>query len=111
MVMTAKEMYRKAMISSKAKELMDDVMKKIMKQSSNGHFALRMAVDDRDENDHEIIQAVRNELIANGYKVKFDPTQPLPSGCPSDQWDFYAYLNVGWGKDVVEEETKDEKEN
>lgn len=32
MVMTAKEMYRKTMISSKAKELMDDVMKKIMKQ-------------------------------------------------------------------------------
>ncbi len=29
MVMTAKEMYRKTMISSKAKELMDDVMKKL----------------------------------------------------------------------------------
>ena len=108
MVMTAKEMYRKTMISSKAKELMDDVMKKIMKQSSNGHFALRMAVDDRDKNDHEIIQAVQNELIANGYKVKFDPVQPLPSGCPSDQWDCYAYLNVGWGKDVVEEKIKGE---
>ena len=108
MVMTAKEMYRKTMISSKAMELMDDGMKKIMKQSSNGHFALRMAVDDRDKNDHEIIQAVQNELIANGYKVKFDPVQPLPSGCPSDQWDFYAYLNVGWGKDVVEEKIKGE---
>ena len=111
MVITAKEMYRKTMISSKAKELMDDVMKKIMKQSSNGHFALRMAVDDRNKNDHEIIQAVQNELIANGSKVKFDPVQPLPSGCPSDQWDFYAYFNVGWGKDVVEEKIKDEKEN
>lgn len=95
MVMTAKEMYRKTMISSKAKELMDDVMKKIMKQSSNGHFALCMAVDDRDENDHEIIQAVRNELIANGCAALDDAMNDFKGNLVGNGYTIRTYDNYG----------------
>lgn len=31
-----------------------------------------------------------------GFKVERKDPQPIPPGCPSDQWDPYRYLTISW---------------
>lgn len=37
-------------------------------------------------------------------KVEYIPEEPLPYGCPSDQWDFNSYLKIDWSLEEGEAE-------
>jgi hypothetical protein len=99
----ASEAKRKSIINSKGKKYLDELEKHINHAIKDGLCSATTSIDLTESNaaynneNLEIRNAVVEELVQLGYTVDFKYAKPLPSGCPSDQWDFYnGHIKVTW---------------
>lgn len=99
----ASEAKRKSLINSKGKKLLEKLEKQIIRAVDDGLCSARVSIGIlKPENEfhtenQELMDAVEKELVNLGYKVELKFADPLPAGCPSDQWQFEnGYIKVEW---------------
>ena len=102
-MISASEAKRKSIINSKGKHCLNSLEKCINSAINEGLRSAIMSIDlTAMDNSYinesgEIKDAIVEELVKLGYKVEFEFAKPLPTGCPSDQWDFSnGYIKVEW---------------
>lgn len=96
-MISAREAYRKTLLSTKLKSTMDDIEKQITKAIEQGWFETSVSFPDNLE--PQLVDILSKELKSFGYTVSYKPSAPLPSGCPSDQWNFCSYLHISWKRE------------
>ena len=100
-MISASEAKKKSIINSKGKEYLDRLETYISRAIKDGKCSAIMSIgltesEDSKEN-QELRNVIKEELVKLGYTVQFQYAKPLPSGCPSDQWDFNnGYIKVEW---------------
>lgn len=99
----ASEAKRKSLINSKGKKLLEKLERQIIRAVDDGVFSASISIDlleqknGFDTENKELMDAVVKELVNLGYKVDFKFADPLPAGCPSDQWQFSnGHIRVEW---------------
>lgn len=102
-MISASEAKRKSIINSKGKEYLDRLETYIGRAINDGLRSATMGIDLTEadyafqKENQEIRNAITEELVNLGYVVQFQYAKPLPTGCPSDQWDFNnGYIKVEW---------------
>ena len=96
-MMSAKEAKRKALLQTDYRRYKDEIEKQIEKAVSDGLLFVRIRIDFMTrEYEKEIIEIISGELELLGYRTQYSLAEPLPPGCPSDQWDCYGYFYVSW---------------
>ena len=92
-MINAYEARRRTVMATKCKDIMKEIEISIDEATKAGFYDTSISLDNPDK---KIIDALCEELTKLDYKVRYDPAEPLPIGCPSDQWDFYSHLWIGW---------------
>ena len=93
-MINAKEAKRKSILCGIAKNLMLDAEKQINKAIEKGKLEVDIQYG---EGNAELIQTViMPELKSLGYFVAFRAAEPIPPGCPSDQWMDWDVLHISW---------------
>ena len=99
----ASEAKRKSLINSKGKKLLDRLERQINCAVDDGLCSASISIGlTKPDNafhteNQELMDAVVKELVNLGYKVEFKFADPLPAGCPSDQWSFdNGHIKVEW---------------
>lgn len=99
----ANEAKRKSIINAKGKKYLDNLETYVNKAINDGLRSTTMSIDLTDNLDglhnenQEIRNAIVEELVNLGYTVDFEFAKPLPTGCPSDQWQFNnGHIRVDW---------------
>lgn len=102
-MITAAEANLKSALNGVAKTYMDRIEKAIYKAISKGLYSATIDIDLIDSNDYgpfdnrKVKEIIVEELSCLGYAVEFEYAKPLPSGCPSDQWQFNnGHITVSW---------------
>ena len=104
-MISASEAKRKSIINSKGKEYLNKLENRIIDAIKDGKRSAMISIDliepsgkfALNREPDEIRTAIVAELTSLGYKVNFKYADPLPSRCPSDQWDFdNGYIKVEW---------------
>ena len=93
-MINAKEAKRKTLLNTKLKSHMKDIEKSVEKAIELGWYDT--SVSFTDNLDPCLVDALIKELESLGYTAKYEPSKPLPSGCPSDQWNYSSYLKISW---------------
>ena len=93
----------KSTLNAAAKTYIDRIEKAINEAILKGLYSATVDIDLIDSNDYgysdnrKIKEIIVAELSYLGYAVKFEYAKPLPSGCPSDQWQFNnGHITVSW---------------
>lgn len=89
----AKKARQKSLISSELKNKMENIEKEIIQATAEGLFGTTVRMLCTSD---EVVDVLCKELTDLGYEVEYEPSKPLPPGCPSDQWDFYDHLHIRW---------------
>lgn len=92
-MITAKEAKRKTLLKTKLKQYMELIWKEINQAIDTGDMSVSVSLVTRND---DIIQTIITEMESLGYKVKYIPEKPAPTGCPSDQWFSKTYLKISW---------------
>lgn len=92
-MITAKEAKRKTLLKTKLKQSMEIIEKEINRATDSGDMSVSVSLTIRE---NELIQNIITEMESLGYKVKYIPEKPEPTGCPSDQWFSRTYLKNSW---------------
>lgn len=94
----AKTANRKSLINSKALTYMSNIETSINRAIEKGQMSATVHHNISDTYDgKQLAEAIEDNLIELGYTVKFTFSKPMPSGCPSDQWDFNnGYIAINW---------------
>lgn len=98
----ASEAKRKSIINARGKEYLDRLEKYIIKAIEDGKRSATMSIDLTEpfsscDKDHELKNAIVEELVKLGYKVEFEYAKEMPAGCRSDQWNFdNGHIKVEW---------------
>jgi len=99
----ASEAKRKSIINSKGKKYLDELETKINRAVKEGKQSAYIGIGLTEPDsafypeNQDIRDAVVEELVKLGYKVDFKYAEPLPTGCPSDQWMFdNGHIKVEW---------------
>lgn len=94
---------RKSIINSKGKQYLDSLETYINRAIREGSRTATMGIDLVEpvglfgKENQEIKEAIVEELVNLGYTVDFEFAEPLPEGCPSDQWQFSnGHIRVEW---------------
>ena len=102
-MISANEAKRKSIINAKGKKYLDNLEKYVNKAINDGMRSATMSIDLTDNLDglhnenQEIRNAIVEELVNLGYTVDFEFAKPLPTGYPSDQWQFNnGHIRVDW---------------
>lgn len=99
MIMKATEARTRSVISSEVNTYLSDIEKLIDKAIDKGQFNIILTHDIKKNDAHaeDIIFYISEKLTSLGYSVDTKYAKPLPSGCPTDQWDFNnGYIKVNW---------------
>lgn len=89
----AKKARQKSLINSELKNKMENIEKEIIQATDEGFFGTTVRML---RSSDEVANVICKELTDLGYEVEYEHAKPLPSGCPSDQWDFYDHLHIRW---------------
>lgn len=92
-MLSAKEAKNKTIIKTECSEILKRLEEEINSQIDKGCYTASVNLL-REKKDN--IAIITEQLTNLGYKVTYTPAEPLPPGCPSDQWDFYSTLSVTW---------------
>lgn len=97
----ASEAKRKSIINSKGKKYLEELEVKINRAIEDGVYSAYISISllepKNNTENQEIMDAVVKELVNLGYKVDLKFAEPLPAGCPSDQWQFSnGHIRVEW---------------
>lgn len=93
-MISAAEAKRKALLNTDLKSELSMIEERIEEAISYGLMTATISIGNGYEDDKK--DAIIKELELLGYDVEYCPPKPLPSGCPSDQWVFDAYLELSW---------------
>lgn len=102
-MISASEAKRKSIIKSKGMQYLEELEKAINRAIDTGSCSATISIaltemDSAYRNENlEIRNAIVEELVKLGYTVDFKYADPLPTRCPSDQWDFSnGHIKVEW---------------
>lgn len=89
---------RKAILNTKALNFMSNIESQIEYEVSKGSMKVIITHHFKDDPEgNEILDAVKEKLIELGYSVKLRFAEPIPYGCPTDQWDYNnGNINISW---------------
>ncbi len=92
-MLSAKEAKNKTIIKTECSETMKRLEEVINNQIDKGCYtaSVRLLHEKKDN-----IAIIIDQLTNLGYKVNYTLEEPLPLGCPSDQWDFNSILSITW---------------
>lgn len=92
-MLTAKEAAIRTKLNDQFNKEIERIEGFIVQAIRKGEYGVRISNNGYDK---ELWMLIKAELEKYGYSFLYDPPKELPSGCPSDQWDFSGYLNVCW---------------
>ena len=92
-MLSAKEAREKVILQTKCEELLKIIEKCINRAVERNWCSTSVPVNGLAD---DVKIAILNKLESLGYVAEYVPPKPLPSGCPSDQWDFHGYLKISW---------------
>lgn len=101
-MISANEAKRKSIINSEGKKYLKNLEERINRAIKDGLCSATIAIDlIKPDNAFDDSQKIRNaiveELVELGYKVEFEYARELPTGCPTDQWNFNnGHIKVEW---------------
>lgn len=93
-MISAKEARRKTLLNTKLKDIMGEIERSINNAIEDGQNSTDILF--RQSLDPYILETLTKELESLGYIVAYKPADPLPIGCPVDQWNFNDYLLISW---------------
>lgn len=91
---------RESLLNAKALTYMSNIETVINKAVKEGRMSATTNHRIEDNYDgKQLANAIKDKLVELGYVVEFRFAQPLPSGCPSDQWQFEnGCITIKWDK-------------
>lgn len=90
----ADEARKRTLLNTELKQYMKDIEKGVIDAAERGQY--HVYVYFQDNLDDKLVDILVNELASLGYSGTYKPAEPLPPGCPSDQWYSSASLKVSW---------------
>lgn len=97
-MINARTAKRESLLNSKALAYMSNIETMINRAVKEGHMSATTNHGIEDNHDgKQLANAIKDKLVELGYVIEFEFAQPLPSGCPSDQWQFEnGHITVKW---------------
>ena len=92
----ASEARQEAKTYKEIAKLKDDIENSIEKAITKGKFSTTVSFS------CEVPDSIRNEIVSEmeslGYHIAMPKYEPMPAGCPSDQWKMYDSVAISWSE-------------
>ena len=93
-MITATEARDKTKYNSLILDLEKEIEKGIQKAIDEGKYICIM--DIKTDTPDYVRDEIRKKLTELGYKSDIPVYEPMPYGCPSDQWRYYDTIRISW---------------